>query len=553
MPANPVPHTPAVSVILPCYNVADYIGAAIDGIFAQQMDDFEVILVNDGSTDRTLVTAEDAIRGDRRFKIVTQNNLGLSVARNTGLDHAQGTYVAFLDGDDQFAPGFLHRLTQEMTVSGADWCACAIQLDFPDQDSLAHSAIHGSPDLSGDARWIDLQDARQIARLFPSAWNKLYRRDFVGKTRFRPGALYEDHPFYWELACRSERVRYLPQPLYRYRQGRSGQITAQASPQIFQQFDRLDEVRAQLDQARKTHTQAALSRLATRLVHERLQPVADAALRTSFVQRAKAYFAAHGLTWDWDGADDIELEHAPQIDPGLQITVLVQDGPDKANTLQSLRAQRLPITQIRQVSAGPAMSTLHDAWGEINTPWVAILRAGDTPTAGWSESMLAAIRSDDMARAAICGSVEMPFGRYNPGLVCSDPQTVCADPAALLAHPSFDIPNVTELPEWTWAMHLESDALAKTTVFVDAPLVTLAARAVEGPLAILSSLNRVEGMSPKQKAAIFAHKAQAAALLRRTSLGRFASAMHWGIIRRASGLPKGPFGPHIGPKLRKLL
>ena len=121
-----------------------------------------------------------------------------------------------------------------------------------------------------------------------------------------------------------------------------GQITAQGDRQIFEQFDRLDEVRALMDSAGMPHRRCALSRLATRLVHERLQPVTDPALRRAFIDRAGAYFAAHDLTWDWDGASDIDLRPGPEISPSLRYTVLVQAGDGADQTRRALAAQRLP-------------------------------------------------------------------------------------------------------------------------------------------------------------------------------------------------------------------
>ena len=394
---------PMVSVILPCYNVAEYIGTAIDSLKAQTFENFEALVVNDG-IDRRLCRGivRAAIAGDARFRLLSQRRQGLSGARNTGLNQASGTYVAFLDGDDWFAPEFLSHMVRTLEETGADWAASALWLEFDTGSRFAHSAIHGAPDITGAARACHLDDARMVARHFPSAWNKLYRRDFIGDLRFVPGAVYEDHPFYWALACRSDQMWYVPEPLYHHRRGRHGQITAQGDRQIFEQFDRLDEVRALMDSAGMPHRRCALSRLATRLVHERLQPVTDPALRRAFIDRAGAYFAAHDLTWDWDGASDIDLRPGPEISPSLRYTVLVQAGDGADQTRRALAAQRLPPTGVLELADGPVAKLFAQARPSIQTPWCAILKAGDTPLPDWSAKMLGALQEPADATLAVC-------------------------------------------------------------------------------------------------------------------------------------------------------
>src|SRR5262245_20604446 len=94
---------PLVSVIIPCYNHAHYLGEAIESVLAQTVQDFEIIVVDDGSTDST---ADVAARYPR-VRYVRQNNQGLSAARNTGIKHGLGRFLVFLDADDLLLPGAL--------------------------------------------------------------------------------------------------------------------------------------------------------------------------------------------------------------------------------------------------------------------------------------------------------------------------------------------------------------------------------------------------------------------------------------------------------------
>jgi glycosyltransferase involved in cell wall biosynthesis len=112
---------PLVTVITPAYNVAPYIGEAVDSVLAQRFCDFEYLVVDDGSTDETV--AEVRKRTDPRLKLVTAQHGGSASARNAGLDRAQGQYVAFLDGDDRWHPDFLDRQVAILEAASRDIAA----------------------------------------------------------------------------------------------------------------------------------------------------------------------------------------------------------------------------------------------------------------------------------------------------------------------------------------------------------------------------------------------------------------------------------------------
>ena len=198
---------PLISIILPVYNVQDHVAACITSLRAQTLTDFQVLLIDDGSTDDSARRARAAIGEDPRFQVISQDNRGLSGARNAGLDLAQGEYIAFLDSDDRFAPQFLEHMLRALTGSGADWVACGIQFCFPDGASTRHSAIHGraAQHSSGRVTRFDLSDWGQAIRHFPSAWNKLYRRSLIEGLRFPEGTWFEDHGFFYRAAARTDR------------------------------------------------------------------------------------------------------------------------------------------------------------------------------------------------------------------------------------------------------------------------------------------------------------------------------------------------------------
>lgn len=111
--------TPDISIIVPAYNAEQWLPVTVDSILAQTCTDWELIIVNDGSTDNTHRVARSY--ADDRIRVVDQANAGVSAARNTGLSHARGNYIGFLDSDDAFLPDCLAAKLQVLQQSKADW------------------------------------------------------------------------------------------------------------------------------------------------------------------------------------------------------------------------------------------------------------------------------------------------------------------------------------------------------------------------------------------------------------------------------------------------
>ena len=120
LPLQPLTSMPLVSVVVPAWNVAAFIPAAVESVFAQSFTDIELIVVNDGSPDtRTLETAIAAYRGRADTHYIVQENRGPSGARNTGILHARGRFIAFLDGDDWWEPSYLEQQLARFADDGA--------------------------------------------------------------------------------------------------------------------------------------------------------------------------------------------------------------------------------------------------------------------------------------------------------------------------------------------------------------------------------------------------------------------------------------------------
>ena len=108
-------YSPKISVIVPVYNAEHTIIETLDSIRNQTFTDFEVIIINDGSTDNSLTLLKDYISSDQRFQLIIQNNAGVSVARNTGLDNVKGEWVCFIDSDDLISANYLASLANKIS------------------------------------------------------------------------------------------------------------------------------------------------------------------------------------------------------------------------------------------------------------------------------------------------------------------------------------------------------------------------------------------------------------------------------------------------------
>ena len=110
-----------VSVIIPVYNVQDYLARCIDSVVTQTHHDLEILLVDDGSTDASGDICNKLARQDQRITVIHKENGGLSDARNAGLDAMTGDYVTFIDGDDYVHPRFVEHLLRTINSTGKSW------------------------------------------------------------------------------------------------------------------------------------------------------------------------------------------------------------------------------------------------------------------------------------------------------------------------------------------------------------------------------------------------------------------------------------------------
>ena len=217
-----------ISVIVPVFNVEAYLAQCLDSILAQDHPSYEIIVVNDGSTDRSAKILDSYVNTGA-LRVIHQGNSGLSEARNTGLLHARGEFVCFVDSDDYIEPSYLSALHGQCRRDGADIGFCEI-FEFDEFGSKRVSTIHNEKSFV-QAQWGRAVRVTPdvVSSLYPSAWNKIFRKRLFERTNFPKGLLYEDNPVHCALMLRQERVSFVGRPLYWHRVNRSTRISKMSS------------------------------------------------------------------------------------------------------------------------------------------------------------------------------------------------------------------------------------------------------------------------------------------------------------------------------------
>lgn len=214
--------TPLISVIVPAYNIETFLPACVESIESQSYKNFEVILVDDGSTDHTPEICDKYKGQFKNISIVHQKNAGLSSARNTGINKAKGEYLAFVDGDDLVAPEFLTQLYKVANLSCADISECGY-VEF-DKAAAPTSRDHNLKIYTTSEAVTNLligQENKDVV-----TWNKLYKKELFRDIKFPVGELHEDNLTTYKLLGKSPNVAVFDDELYCYRQ-RSGSIMAE--------------------------------------------------------------------------------------------------------------------------------------------------------------------------------------------------------------------------------------------------------------------------------------------------------------------------------------
>lgn len=242
---------PRISVILTAYNIEKYIAESLSSITGQTLEDIEIIVVDDGSTDTTPQIIRDYASRDPRIKpiLFPENSIGgVASAANAGIDAAKGDFIGFADGDDCYAPDMFAKLWRAAIETNSELAMCRYTLLDEADGSVVEPAEA--------VRWrsyprqvaidLNLSARKEMLRFISVPWRKLYRRDLIERAelRFPVGDFFfEDNPFHWMSVIEANRLVLVPERLCQHRVERAGQTMATVDERLLRIFQHHDIIR----------------------------------------------------------------------------------------------------------------------------------------------------------------------------------------------------------------------------------------------------------------------------------------------------------------------
>ena len=211
-----------ISVVVPCYNVDKYVFSCLNSLVNQTKKEIEIIAINDGSTDNTLNILNDYEKKyPDKIRVISQENQGLSLARNTGIKLCNGKYIAFVDGDDEIDLNLFDKLWKKVLEFNYDIIAFNVELVYPNRKLIVNAGI------SSDIKDFSLDDKKHFfTNMYCMACNKLYKKNLFENEDllFTPNTWFEDVLLIHKLIPNLTSIGYIDFPGYKYYQ-RENSIT----------------------------------------------------------------------------------------------------------------------------------------------------------------------------------------------------------------------------------------------------------------------------------------------------------------------------------------
>lgn len=230
MDINSIANQPLISVIVPVYNVEQYLARCLDSLIRQTYTNIEIIVVNDGSTDGSLTVCRAYAEKDKRIKVIDQQNKGLSGARNTGLKHYEGEYVSFVDSDDWVHKDMIMNMYDILIANDADMSLCGSQhvtVDFLEDKPYYEKEVVYNQD-----QFMRLF----LSRRYTACWSRLFRREVIQGVVFPEGLNCEDFIYMYKVILNVKSVAANDLPLYYYYIRENSIVTEKFSLKKFDQF-----------------------------------------------------------------------------------------------------------------------------------------------------------------------------------------------------------------------------------------------------------------------------------------------------------------------------
>ena len=217
-----------ISVIVPVYNVEQYLEKCVNSIINQTYKNLEIILVDDGATDSSGNMCDELARSDNRIKVYHKENGGLSDARNYGVERATGDYIGFVDSDDYIDSEMYEKLYEAIKKENVDVAECSLKVIYPGKIELFTDEKYYK--VLGKTEY--LEEYLTIKKIFGSVWTKLIKSDVAKKLVFPKGKLYEDTYYAYDLIEKVDRYVIMNNPYYNYLMREKSITNAKFNPRI---------------------------------------------------------------------------------------------------------------------------------------------------------------------------------------------------------------------------------------------------------------------------------------------------------------------------------
>ena len=217
-----------ISIVVPIYNVENYLRMCLDSIQNQTYQNFECLLINDGSPDNSADICREYVAKDSRFRYFEKENGGLSSARNYGIDRAEGSFITFVDSDDWLEHDALDRLYDALKKENAD--ISIGRYNCYDESRCQYLFYDSNPDYSLEViegKEIIYREGVEEMRNgnWTVAYLKLFKRELLQDLPFPIGKITEDTYWTWKVLLRASKVVYLNRCIYWYRVGLTGTLS----------------------------------------------------------------------------------------------------------------------------------------------------------------------------------------------------------------------------------------------------------------------------------------------------------------------------------------
>lgn len=201
-------HNELISIIVPIYNVSQWLERCLDSIKNQSLKNYEVLMIDDGSTDDSYFLAEKYC-DDSRFKLYKQANAGQGAARNLGLKYANGDYVVFVDSDDWIHEDYLKTMYQTIMENDADIVVCGAE-------RVWSTGVHRTNQISNRESYVVSDKGTFLKRVSYVVWDKMYRRKLLDGLSFPAHMKYEDYVFTPQAVAKAQKIVCISDVLYYY-------------------------------------------------------------------------------------------------------------------------------------------------------------------------------------------------------------------------------------------------------------------------------------------------------------------------------------------------